>query len=208
MSGRRERWLGTLASWLIRALGLTWRIRVIGTIRVDRPIFALLHGTLLLPAYLVRKQGIAVMISQHKDGEIISRAVERLGFSTVRGSSSRGASAAAHELLAGYATRPWAVTPDGPRGPRGTVKVGLIRLAAAAGRSIQPVVGAARPARLFRSWDRFCLPWPFARVVVHFAESLPVPAEADAATCARLARELEQRLADAEKIAQDALASW
>lgn len=208
MSDRRERWLGTLAGLLLRVLGWSWRMRVIGTIRTDRPIFALLHGTLLLPAWLVRKHGIAVMISRHRDGEVVSRAVEHIGFCTVRGSSTRGASAAAHELLAEFADRPWAVTPDGPKGPRGSVKPGLIRLAALAGRSLQPVVGAARPAKVFASWDRFTLPWPFARVVVHFAESLTVPADADEATCASLARELERRLADAEKIARETLANW
>jgi lysophospholipid acyltransferase (LPLAT)-like uncharacterized protein len=208
MTERRERWLGTLGGLLIRLLGCTWRFRVIGTIRTDRPIFALLHGTLLLPAYLTRKHGIAVMISRHRDGEIISRAVEQIGFQTVRGSSTRGACTAVHELLARFPDSPWAVTPDGPKGPRGSVKAGLIRLAAAGGRSIQPVVGAARRARVFRSWDRFVLPWPFAKVVVHFAESLRVPADPDDATCELLARELEKRLADAEKIAQDELASW
>lgn len=208
MTERRERWLGTLGGLLIRLLGCTWRFRVLGTIRTDRPIFALQHGTLLLPAYLTRKLGIAVMISRHRDGEIISRAVEHIGFVTVRGSSTRGASSAIHELLERFPDNPWAVTPDGPRGPRGSVKPGLIRLAAAGGRLLQPVVGAARPAKVFRSWDRFVLPLPFAKVVVNFAEPLQVPPEPDDATCELLARELEKRLAEAEKIAQDELANW
>lgn len=208
MTARRERWFGTLAAWSIRLLGCTWRVRVLGRMRTDRPVFALLHGQLLLPAFLARNQGIAVMISRHRDGEVISRAVERLGFVTARGSSTRGGSSAVHSLLVEFPERSWVVTPDGPKGPRGSVKVGLIRLAAAAGRSIQPVVGAARPAREFRSWDRFLLPWPFARVVVHFAESMAVPADPDAATCERLAKELEMRIAEAEKIARDELANW
>lgn len=70
------------------------------------------------------------------------------------------------------------------------------------------MLGAARPAKEFRSWDRFLLPWPFARVVVNYAEPMAVPADADAATCERLARELEVRIADAEKMAKDALANW
>lgn len=94
------------------------------------------------------------------------------------------------------------------QGPRGSVKPGLIRLAAAAGRSLQPVVGAARWAKVFASWDRFVLPLPFAKVVVNFAEPLVVPADPDDATCELLARELEKRLAEAEKIAQDELANW
>jgi len=208
MSARRERWLGTVGGLLLRALGCTWRVRVLGTLRTERVIYALAHGTMVLPTYIVRKNGIVVMVSQHRDGEIMSRAIEHLGYSTVRGSSTRGATGATHQLLTAFPEKPWAVTPDGPKGPRGSVKVGLIRLAATAGRSIQPVLGAARPAKEFRSWDRFLLPWPFARVVVNYAEPMAVPADADAATCERLARELEVRIADAEKMAKDALANW
>lgn len=208
MNGRRERWLGWLAAWTIRLLGATLRCRVVGERVRERPLFALPHGCLLLLAHHAKHQGMAVMISRHRDGEIISQAVERLGFLTVRGSSTRGGGTAAHELLAAHPDRPWAVTPDGPKGPRGSVKPGLIKLASSAGRSIQPVVAVARPAKRFRSWDRFQLPWPFARVLIHLAEPLAVPGEIDDATAAALARELERRIAAAEKMAEDELASW
>ena len=66
--------------------------------------------------------------------------------------------------MAGFGDVPWVVTPDGPKGPRGSVKPGLIRLAAESGRSVQPLAAACSRAVTFSSWDRFTLPWPFARV--------------------------------------------
>ena len=207
-SARAARWAGRLGAWLIRLFGLTWRVRVTGQFEVAPRIYALLHGNLLLPSFRMRQTGAVVMISRHRDGEIIAQAVERLGFATVRGSSTRGGGFAARDLIEQWPQRPWVVTPDGPKGPRGSVKPGLIRLAEATGRSIQPMVGAARPAKVFGSWDRFTLPWPFARIVVFFGEPMVVPAGLDDAGRDRLARELERRLEDAEKSAQQALANW
>lgn len=208
MTSRKDRWIGLFGAALIRLLGCTWRVRVTGDVVVGPRIYALLHGNLLLPAFRLRRSRALVMISRHRDGERIAQAVTRLGFATVRGSSTRGGGAAIRQLLETGGERPWVVTPDGPKGPRGSVKEGLIALAAATGRPIQPLVGAARPAVTFRSWDRFQLPWPFARVVIHFGPPMPVPAKLAAAARAGYAKELELRLQEAEKSAQEELANW
>lgn len=200
--------LGWLSALLIRALGATWRVRVTGNVDIGPNIYALLHGNLLLPAFRLRRSGAVIMISRHRDGELIAQAIERLGYPTVRGSSTRGAASAVREMRREHQARPWVVTPDGPKGPRGSVKDGLIRLAQESGRPILPLVGAARPAKRFASWDRFTLPWPFARVVVHFGAPLAVPAAADEAGRTALARQLEQRLSEGEKEAETALANW
>jgi lysophospholipid acyltransferase (LPLAT)-like uncharacterized protein len=189
-------------------LGASWRIRVCGQFEVAPRIYALLHGNLLLPAFRLRRSRSVVMVSRHRDGELIAQAVERIGFTTVRGSSTQGASQAVRDLLRGFGDRPWVVTPDGPQGPRGSVKEGLIRLAQESLRPIQPMAGAARPAHVFGSWDRFVLPWPFARVVVCFGAPLPVPLGLDDAGRAALARELEQRLLQCEEDARSALRDW
>jgi len=201
-------WLGFLGAGLTRVLGCTWRTRITGRFEIEPRIYALPHGSLLLPAFRLRSSRAAVMISRHRDGELIAQAISRLGFATVRGSSTRGGAAAVHEFVRAFPDRPWVVTPDGPKGPRGSVKPGLIRLAAATGRPIQPLVGAARPAKVFGSWDRFTLPLPFARVVVHFGEPLAVPPDVDEQRVVELTRELQERLAGAEKVAGDALANW
>lgn len=205
---RKAAVIGWIGAQFIRALALTWRVRVTGQVDIGPNIYALLHGNLLLPAFQLRRCHAVVLISRHRDGELIAQAVRRLGYPTVRGSSTRGAASAVLEMRRDYGAQPWVVTPDGPKGPRGSVKEGLIRLAQESGRAIHPLVGAAAPAKRFASWDRFTLPWPFARVVVHFGAPLAVPAGLDDAGRQALARQLEQRLLDSEKEAETALLSW
>jgi hypothetical protein len=121
----RTRWIARLGSALLGLLARTWRFRVIGREpvnalrRAGRPVaFAFWHGQMLPLVVQHRNEGVAILVSSHRDGEIIARIIHRFGFRTVRGSSSRGAGRAllglVRELQAG---REIAVTPDGPRGP-------------------------------------------------------------------------------------------
>ena len=118
---RRIAWITRLGVFLLRILGWTWRIRVSHDEEVRRLraakqpiIFALWHGQLLPLVYHHRNEGVAVLISEHADGEIIARIATSLGFNTVRGSSSRGAARAllglARVLGEGHDV---AITPDG-----------------------------------------------------------------------------------------------
>jgi hypothetical protein len=178
-----------LGHLLILALGRTWRVRHVGQERVARArfgggrgpvLYAFTHGVLLPLTFTHRDRGIRVLVSQSRDGEIIARILGRLGFDTARGSSSRGGDRAALKLAAlGREGYDLAVTPDGPRGPRGSVAPGVAVVAARSGAPIVPVAVAARPAWNARSWDRFLVPPPFARVWVVYGESIDVPAGAD-----------------------------
>jgi hypothetical protein len=142
-----------------------------------------------------------VLISRSRDGEIITRVTARLGFGAVRGSTSRGGGQAAAEMCerarAGYDL---AITPDGPRGPRGSVAPGVARVAARGDLAIVPVGVASRPAWKARSWDRFLVPPPFARVWVVFGRAVHLPDDADdgAAAAGRVA----DAMAAAERAAQ------
>lgn len=115
----------------------------------------------------------ALMISQSKDGDIIAGIAEKTGWHTVRGSSSRDGSRALKEMihhlsntgLAGHIL-------DGPRGPAGVVKAGLVSLARASGAFVVPIYASADRAWYFNSWDRFMLPKPFARVTLRFGEMM------------------------------------
>src|SRR5262245_25275378 len=122
----------------------------------------------MLPlAVLHRHEGIAVLVSRHRDGELITRVIERLGFVAARGSSTRGGEAGVRGMLSWAGQdRQLAVTPDGPRGPAEQVKPGALYLAERTGRRMVPIGVAAHPVRALRSWDRFRIPWPFARVMV------------------------------------------
>lgn len=176
---RRMRWIVRLGVPLVRLLGWTWRIRVInGETTVDRMrrerrpiVFALWHGDMLPLLYQHRGEGVAVLISEHRDGELIARVAESLGFRTVRGSTTRGASRAlvglTRELRDGHDI---AVTPDGPRGPARSFAPGAL-IAAQRGRAAVIAVGlAANRAWRLSSWDRFVIPKPFSRVRIAYSD--------------------------------------
>lgn len=173
---------------LLRLLGATWRITRIGSVaeydarlaKGERCIYALWHARLLSLVFTHRGRGAAVLVSRHRDGELIARIIEKLGYATARGSSTRGGEEGLRELL-DWAERGrlLAITPDGPRGPAERVKAGLVFLASRTGYPIVPVASAARPAWRLRSWDGFRVPRPFARVLIAYGPPIPVPPDLD-----------------------------
>lgn len=158
-------------------LARTWRIRVVNggylldLRRAERPfIFALWHGHLLPLLWHHRRQGVIILISEHHDGELVARAAESLGYGLIRGSSTRGADRAlislVRELNAGHEV---AITPDGPRGPAETFAPGALVAAQRSDSFILPVAASADRAWRLRSWDRFVIPKPFARITIAYA---------------------------------------
>ncbi|MFN8179441.1 MAG: lysophospholipid acyltransferase family protein [bacterium] len=199
-----------LGPWLVLALGSTWRLRWVGgpPVPVARrgggPVmYAHTHGVLLALSYTHRRCGIQVMVSESRDGEIITRIIERLGFGTVRGSTTRGGERALVRLAAlGREGRDLGITPDGPKGPRGSAQPGAILIAARAGIPIVPLGVAASRAWRARSWDRFLVPKPFAEVWVVSGPPLRFTREdlgAIDVACATLARALADVEAEAEE---------
>lgn len=192
-------WLG---AQLMRMLGATWRIERDGDDpsesddpRRERAIFAFWHSQLLPLVYTHRDRDAAVLVSQHFDGQVIARILERLGYRTARGSSTRGGGEGVRALLAhAQLGRDLAVTPDGPRGPGEVVKPGVIYLASRSGLPVIPVAAASHPSRRLRSWDRFRVPGPFARVRVTVGAPLRVPAVLDDAGEERWRLRLENEL--------------
>ncbi len=141
--------------------------------------FCLWHEDMLTLGYFCRGRGIYVLISRSRDGELISQAIEALGFQTVRGSTNRGGASAAREIITGLQGVSAAITPDGPRGPRREFQLGAVFLSSRTNMPLVPIgLAYERPWRL-GSWDKLAVPRPFSRVVICFGPSLPVPAGAD-----------------------------
>jgi len=182
---RRIRWAARLGPILVRTLARTWRISAINQRgfqerrRARQPvIFAFWHAQMLPLVWQHRDEGVAVLISQHADGEIIARICEALGYRTVRGSTSRGGVRALVEidrqLEQGIDV---AFTPDGPRGPARTIAPGVVYAAQRANAPIIPIdVRASRAWRL-NTWDRFMIPKPFARVTIRYGDPHEVPSK-------------------------------
>lgn len=196
------RWGGRLIGVIVCALAVTWRVRVFFPEREvprtrGRPgrIYSLWHGRMLCPAYHRRNQGAAVLVSRSRDGDILAGALGVLGYRAVRGSTSRGGAPALRRLLQALrAGRDVGIASDGPRGPALRVQPGIIHLASRSGSPVVPLVFGAARAKTFASWDRFCLPYPFARVALVFGRPVTVPPEAGADGIEAKRLELEREM--------------
>ena len=179
----RSTWWVRAGVIVVRLLAATWRIQTTGADivtalrRARQPIvFTLWHGQMLPLLWHHRDQGVSVLISEHRDGEIIAQVASALGFRTVRGSTYRGAGRAlaglVRELREGHDV---AVTPDGPRGPAGHFAPGALIAAQRAGSPVVSVGVAATRAWRLRSWDGFMIPKPLARVTIAY-DTAPIEA--------------------------------
>jgi lysophospholipid acyltransferase (LPLAT)-like uncharacterized protein len=162
---------------VLRALGMTWRIRREGhepfesLLAAGTPFIVVFwHGEIVPVTWIHRGRGIAPLISQHADGEIIARIVEGLGYRTIRGSTTRGGVRAlleaAQRVQEGITI---GFTPDGPRGPHRVFQPGAVIVAQRTGRPIIALGITASRAWRLRSWDRHIVPKPFARVTVRYS---------------------------------------
>ena len=173
-----------LGPWLVRLLGLTWRIRPEGSEHwraargSGRPLVMMCwHESLLPLVWRHRGEGITLVVSEARDGGYLADLGTALGYRLVRGSSTRGGArallGAVRELEEGHTV---AFTPDGPRGPRREVKPGVAAAAQRAGALVVALHAVPSRAWRFRSWDRFSLPKPFARIAVRYAPAFEVAA--------------------------------
>ncbi|HSJ64039.1 MAG TPA: lysophospholipid acyltransferase family protein [Gemmatimonadaceae bacterium] len=173
---RRIAWAVRLGPVVLRLLAMTWRVRELDGERIRRPlrerrpfVAVFWHGQMLPLLWHHRNRGIAILISEHGDGEIIARIAQRLGYALVRGSTSRGAERALLESIRLVSSgAPVAITPDGPRGPARSFAAGALLVSHRSKAPILPVAASASRAWRLRSWDRFMIPKPFARVTVAY----------------------------------------
>ncbi len=210
MSDIRFQSAGVLGAGLVGALFLTTRAETIGDEhfeqfrRAGQPvIFAFWHGQLLPLIHYHRHQGIVVLISEHEDGEYISRVVRRNGFGTVRGSSTRGATKGLRGLVrAAREGRDLALTPDGPKGPKGEFKAGALMAAQMTGCPVIPIAVKSSAGWRFNSWDGFLVPRPFSTVTIEYLAPRLVSRDATRADldsmAAAIGEDLNERAARAE----------
>jgi lysophospholipid acyltransferase (LPLAT)-like uncharacterized protein len=181
MQGWHAPWLVAFGYYLLQIWARTLRFEIEDRAEVinappnERYIGALWHNRLLLfpfvlKRYLPQRQG-AALISTSRDGAILADLVERFGYEVVRGSSSRKGASAMRQLAEVIASgRDVVITPDGPRGPAYELGQGIVFLAQQTGAAVVPVNMEYSSCWRLRSWDRFILPKPFAKVRVIFGK--------------------------------------
>lgn len=216
----RDRVLPVLVTWLgptiLRVLAATWRIERVGLDgHVERKsgrssrnyVVAFWHASLLPLTWRHRGEGANVLVSQHGDGELIVRVLLRLGYRVERGSTTRGGAKALRGLVQFARSRAgdFGITPDGPKGPPRVAQQGLAFLAGVSGFPILPLGLACSSAWRLRSWDRFIIPKPGARVVIVAGRTVDVPREALDRDLAPYLRDFESSITAAEHEAQQRL---
>ena len=192
-------WLGP---FIIVSMGKTWKIieenaeiQEKATTEYSSIIYAFWHNQMLLPSFTHRKKQVRIMISQSQDGEFIARTVSALGFVPVRGSTSRQGIKALFEMShEGKLGHKLAITPDGPRGPRYQVQIGLLLLAQRSGLPIIPCGFAAKNRIELNSWDRFCIPKLFTPVAMIYGDPILVDKDLSKDQLEKKRLEIEQKM--------------
>jgi lysophospholipid acyltransferase (LPLAT)-like uncharacterized protein len=217
MSALREVWnrfrprlIGSLVWAGARLVGKTLRYRVEGlqayddVAREGGAVLITWHGRTFVPANYFAKRGWWAIISLSRDGDIQNCVFRGFGFNTIRGSTGRGGVRAALEAAkrvreGGYL----ALTPDGPRGPKGSFNEGALLIAQKSGRPVIPVGISARPRKLLPTWDDYLIPLPFARAALVVGQAVTVPTELTPEEGEALARTLSAEIDRLERRAEE-----
>jgi lysophospholipid acyltransferase (LPLAT)-like uncharacterized protein len=145
--------------------------------RARRPvIFLMWHGKIFTAPYYFRRRNRMPLVSPSRDGEYIARVMDGWGYKIIRGSGSHPMKSAwlemKRELEAGGEVM---IVPDGPKGPDRKFKLGAVKLAAETGAALVPWSVTAKPKKVFSSWDRFEMFYPFARVAAVYGPPVDIP---------------------------------
>ncbi|MBN2571634.1 MAG: lysophospholipid acyltransferase family protein [Ignavibacteriales bacterium] len=171
-----------LLPFLIDILCKTLRVNVVNKNYIDKLIekkqnfvVAFWHGTMLYAWYYHRKNKMAALVSQSKDGELLTRVLKKWRYNIVRGSSSMGGKEAINIMVdlvkENYTI---AITPDGPRGPAVEMKAGAIVTAKKGSIPLVLIGIAYRKKKILKSWDKFQIPFPFTRCAILFSEPVMI----------------------------------
>jgi lysophospholipid acyltransferase (LPLAT)-like uncharacterized protein len=195
-------WGPWLAYWTIKLLGLTMRFEEIHPEiprsfweRRTPAIGAFWHGRLLMMPHVYKGHQLSFLVSSHRDGQVVGRALKRFGFHAILGSTTRKGFSAFKQMVRAFQNgSDIAITPDGPRGPRESVQIGVIELAKLAERPIVPLSFSASRRKILKTWDHFLLPYPFSKGVFIWGEPILVDPNGDRAHLEERRALLEKRL--------------
>lgn len=192
---------GLIVPPLFRAAYSTLKFETSGESNLERwkageaVVFVTWHGRLLPLLYLFRDRHIVMLVSQHRDGEYLTRLGRSLGYDAVRGSSTRGGYGALRELARKIrGGQSLAITPDGPQGPKEKLKPGALQVARITGAPVVPVMAGGDRAWWVEGWDRFMVPKPLGTIRVAVGSASFVPREISVRGLEDRAQELEEQL--------------
>jgi lysophospholipid acyltransferase (LPLAT)-like uncharacterized protein len=194
-------WLGpSFAYWAIKILASTMRFEEIhseipkGFWEKGIPaIGAFWHGRLLMMPIVYKGKKLSFLVSPHRDGQVVGKALRRFGFHAILGSTTRNGYSGFKQMVKAHGSD-LAIVPDGPRGPRYQVQMGVIELAKMTGRAVVPISFSASKKKIFNTWDQFLLPFPFSKGVFIWGEPIFIDQKGDRSHLEEKRALLENRL--------------
>jgi len=204
-----------LAPHLVRGLMSTCRYKTVHGdvsefLEHDKPFIGVVwHKDLLFALdFFRRRRKIVVMVSRSKDGELVARALERMGYRTVRGSSSAGGREALAELT-DLLRQGWgsAIIADGPRGPARQSKIGPVLASRNSGVPMLLWGVHASPSITLKNWDRTMIPKPFAKIYLSYGGPIYVPPHSTREVCEEIRAKVDVQMAELEAICRSSATS-
>lgn len=213
-------WLAVLLGFcLVELWWRTARVKVIGEDRLQALVDA--HGAvvpvcwhqhlLICARYVAARRvpgfKVGYLISPSLDGEAPTMLAKLYGANVIRGSGTYTGAQAVRQLykyVKGDRLSPL-ITPDGPRGPRFEFKGGALTIAQLCGTAVVPLAYAAKPAKVLRTWDKFILPSPFARIVIAIGEPCSPPRKTTPEATATMQADMARRMHETYLAARAAL---
>ena len=192
-----------LAAQYIRLVWYSGRWEIRGKEHIDKfydagkpCIICLWHGRLLMSTFgWQRERPLKMLISAHRDGELIANTVKHVGIGHITGSTSKGGTAALRTALRCLKAGEYVgITPDGPRGPRMRISAGVMSLAKLSGMPIVPITFSVKNGKYFSSWDRFLLAYPFSRGIIQWGEPVIISRDADQQALEIAQTQLEEQM--------------
>ena len=170
----------SLAYWAIQILSWTMQFDEINP-EIPRlfwekgipAIGAFWHGRLLMMPVVYKGKDLSFLVSPHRDGQVVGKALQRFGFHAILGSTTRKGFSGFKQMVKAHGSD-IAIVPDGPRGPGRRVQIGVIELAKLTGRAVVPLTFSASRRKIFNTWDQFLLPYPFSKGVFMWGEPIEV----------------------------------
>lgn len=167
-----------LLPFLIKLLVSTLRVKIFNQSSLNKnAVFIFWHSQMLVGWSLFSNKKSCALVSQSKDGEILSALLKKWNYKVSRGSSSKGGKEALNNLIEsakkGYSI---VITPDGPRGPAREIKNGALIISNECNIPIIPIrISYTAKKVLAKSWDKFEIPYPFSKCEVHFGSEYFYP---------------------------------
>lgn len=206
-----------LAATYIRLVYFTCKWSVLGKeipesyLNVKKPfIVCFWHGRLgmLACAWTWKDRPFRMLLSTHRDGQLIGRTVGHFGITSIAGSTQRGGTQALRELIKALNKGDTiGITPDGPRGPSQVVSLGVITLAKLAQVDIIPITFSTSRGYLLNTWDRFHFPVPFGRGVFLWGNPISPPKSGDKTTMDKVRQQLEIEMSNLQNKADEIMES-